>query len=247
MDSESFLSTAVKTLGLSNLYKYFEPLKELGLTIVEVGTGNGYIARLLRDKGYNIIPIDKNPGKFISSVKDCKGLEPEYSTVDDLLKEKKDLVGNCVLFLNWPLPNDSSYDYDAMISLQPKFIITAVDMSGTGGGSKWLSYLENYVESGFYNGMENEWESEFKYNYTLVNQTIKEGYNNGKCSYRIIMLEKKDNSKDKTIKIDAPKFLPSTDEIPEDSTWDTLLKLSELANKIKKNQILSEDILNNFL
>lgn len=134
------LNKGINAIGLSIVEKYLaELLKVTDKQIVSVGSGDGFVENHLEKTfGINIICVD--PKKYENS-ETCK--TSEYDTVEQLLKAKPSIKSNCVLFLNWPIPNDSTYDFDAIMSLQPEDIILIFESTGSAGGIKlqeWANY-----------------------------------------------------------------------------------------------------------
>lgn len=68
---------------------------------------------------------------------------PDYKTVDDLAKAKPELVGANHLLLIWSSPNNSTYDYDAICALKPKYVTIIYDSTGGAGGEKLHEYIES--------------------------------------------------------------------------------------------------------
>jgi hypothetical protein len=104
-----------------------------GVPVVSVGSGPGILERTIDE----CITVDPAPPE---------GVVVTASTVDELLAVRPELVGECVLLLVWCLPNDSTYDWDAVQSLRPKAILTLLeqfdDSYGAAGGSKFHEFLK---------------------------------------------------------------------------------------------------------
>lgn len=116
--------------------------------IISLGSGIGTIEYYLQETyKHNIICVDPDPDSFQKRLSDESGIDPQYSTCDQLIEENKDLISNCNLFINWPLPNaDGRYDIYAINDLQPKNIFVVCETSGTSGSDMFLHWLKNYIE-----------------------------------------------------------------------------------------------------
>ncbi len=132
---------------------------ECSIPIVSVGSGNGVLEYSLKnDYGiYNWFLVDPEPESFQLYPSN----KPDFITVDDLVANREDVIGNCVLFLGWPdcvkstkeyYTEDSYYDIDAVIMLKPISIIMIYETLGASGGSDmhhWLKTID--VEAQAYN------------------------------------------------------------------------------------------------
>jgi hypothetical protein len=116
--------------------------------IISVGSGDGYIEALFTEK-YNIDIICVDPDlDLFGGIKTYQ--YPEYKTVPDLLLQSSEYINNCSLLIHWPDPNDSDYDYEAILLLNPKHIILTYDIHGGAGGEKlheWLKTNEYRIVS----------------------------------------------------------------------------------------------------
>ena len=116
------------------------------LPIIVVGSGNGTVEYNLRHKYgvQNMILIDPAPESFDSYPNNNEYLVPDYSTVEECLTKQPELKHNCIIFLPWSTPNDSTYDIDAINLLQPKGIVILFELVGAAGGIAlhcWLNVL----------------------------------------------------------------------------------------------------------
>ncbi len=132
---KSFGENQVKII-LESFYTKFK------IPIVSIGSGSGSIEHYTKSN-INWILIDPNPISFHGSVI----MEPNFSYIDDLITDNPNIVGNCLLFLNWCDPNDSEYDYEAIIKLQPIAICSIYDIYddsyGAAGGEKFYNWTIN--------------------------------------------------------------------------------------------------------
>ncbi len=80
-------------------------------------------------------------------------MQPDYKDVTELIKDKPDIIGNCILFLNWCNPNDSTYDYDAIIALKPLGILAIYEiyLDGPGCAGSYKFYNHMIKDSKYYN------------------------------------------------------------------------------------------------
>lgn len=119
------------------------------LKIVSVGCGHGYfeMAFLKQYPSFQIIAVDPNPDSFNKDKVGYNRLPIDFKSVDDLIQSKPELISNCVLFLGWPSPNsNSTYDYDAIKSLNPKYIVSIYECVGASGGSKFHGFLHTNID-----------------------------------------------------------------------------------------------------
>ena len=131
-----FLSEGIRRLGL-NALKNFVSFIPSNIPLVEVGSGNGFVARCLsetrKDKIICVDPLIKHCDPAT-----CGGLQPDFATVKDLIKTSSHLIGKCALLLNWPYPNESTYDIESVQILQPRFLLVVYEPSGVSGGEEFF-------------------------------------------------------------------------------------------------------------
>ena len=111
-----------------------------GLNLISIGSGNGLLENQIRIRfGINIICIDPNPESY-SRVPIV--LAPNFPLVTDLIGVAPQLIGNCLILLNWCNPNKSRYDFDAIQSLRPIAFISIFEsfMGGPGAAGGILFY-----------------------------------------------------------------------------------------------------------
>ena len=152
------INKAVKALGLPLLQQYYNEFCKRALeqncSIVSVGSGLGTVESALQHGASEsgtpntIICIDPEPTSFQIRDKSNTRTEkaPDYATVDDMLQKFSDEEKKFALFINWALPNDSTYDFDAISKLDPMFILVVCDTSGGSGGTmfyRWLTQRTN--------------------------------------------------------------------------------------------------------
>ena len=67
--------------------------------------------------------------------------KPNYKLTSDLIKDKPNLVNACHLLLIWSFPNESMYDYEAIITLKPKYVTIVYETTGSAGGDKLHEFI----------------------------------------------------------------------------------------------------------
>jgi hypothetical protein len=129
------------------------------LPIISVGSGT-CIIEYLSNKKYNekynknmnwiCIDSDNNPLNFppqASYYLSRPLMNIDYNSSDELIQNNPSIVGNCILFLNWCLPNESTYDYDAIIKLKPLAVLSIYEVFnddyGSAGGKKFYDWTIN--------------------------------------------------------------------------------------------------------
>jgi hypothetical protein len=121
--------------------------------IVSIGSGTGAIEYITNNK-YNMdwicIDINNNPIHFPPSANKYINqplMKIDYNSCDELIKNTPSIVENCVLFLNWCLPNNSTYDYEAIIKLKPKAVLSIYEVfyeaNGCAGGIMFYDWTIN--------------------------------------------------------------------------------------------------------
>lgn len=127
------------------------------LPVVSVGSGSAKLEYSVWQKNEKIrwICVDPEPKSW------CAGevmIKPEYTSVENLVAAEPNLVGKCVLFLNWCFPNESRYDYDAMTILQPVAFLSTVEFfelvfddspNGSAGGKMFHDFIQNSDKHGY--------------------------------------------------------------------------------------------------
>lgn len=115
------------------------------LPIVSIGSGNGYIEYYsgYRHPEQKWICCDPNPSSWTPGHVYKK---PEFPTAQHLLEARPELENNCILFINWAFPNDSSYDYDAITTLKPRRILSIYEEfkgeNGAAGGVEFYNFVQ---------------------------------------------------------------------------------------------------------
>ena len=137
------------------------------IALISVGSGNGALeSRITEDCGKNIICVDPDPKSYYRIPEIVK--VPDYPLVKDLVSASPEIVGNCLLLLNWCNPNDSEYDFEAIQLLKPIAFISIYESflgdSGAAGGEKFFKYIHNtdeynliHLTAGIESGLRIEW------------------------------------------------------------------------------------------
>ena len=222
---------AIDALGINTVLQYFETLYEnIGnLKVVSVGSGSGYVEKRIENKfNKSIICVDPKKVSTDDELLKCS----QYNTVVDLLLDKIDLNSNCVLFLNWPTPCESTYDYEAIKLLNPNHVIIIFESTGSGGGTlfqKWLNYCgmttdDTYTENDVI-------EHDFK-KYNIVNSTMsrRQTKNYGMMEYVITWLTREPCNIEHNLPTLIGENIPRIAYNPVDTILDSLIgNLSEVS------------------
>lgn len=136
----SLISIGLKTIGKQLFSDYIKSLP-INESIIEVGSGNGYISSFISDLGYNVIPIDPLVQKYYAPSIDSVLLFPKYESVNRCLMNEPQLIDKCNILLNWCTPNCGNYDYDAIRLLKPKNIIVITELTGFANSNIFQSWL----------------------------------------------------------------------------------------------------------
>ncbi len=122
---------------------------------ISVGSGNGILefcyAKKYTESKETILCVDPAPLSFNSDGIDIPFQAPKYGSVESLLSTNPQLRRNCVLVLNWPNPNESTYDFDAVQALEPCGFFTTLEHWGDSGGAggrrfhRFLQSTQDYI------------------------------------------------------------------------------------------------------
>jgi hypothetical protein len=114
--------------------------------IISVGSGIGeFEKKIEKELNLSIICVDPQPTSF-NDIKDddAKNMHlPDFAHVDDLIKTKPHLVGQCHLLLLWSTPNESYFDIEAIAKLKPIDIMIIYETLGGAGGRQMHLWLES--------------------------------------------------------------------------------------------------------
>jgi len=135
---KSFGEVKVKQI-LDSFYNRYK------LPIVSMGSGSGSIEHYTNNT-IKWLMIDPSPDCFHGTII----MEPNYSYLDDLINNNPNIIGRCLLFLNWCDPNNSEYDYEAIIKLKPIAICSIYEeyksSYGAAGGEKFYNWTKTNNE-----------------------------------------------------------------------------------------------------
>lgn len=149
---KTLFSRGIAVLGWIEVIRYYlRVIAKLPYQIVSVGSGNGFFERRIEmsypEIADPIICVDPEPNKFMPAPEPLAH-KAQYSTVQDMVKERSDLIGNCILILNWPNPNSTTYDYEAICILKPKYVLGIVEnVSGIAGGEAFHVWYNFNVQN----------------------------------------------------------------------------------------------------
>lgn len=119
-------------IPLAHLRTYFVDCAKTAPHIVSVGCGSGYVEAFLTANvdddisRSRLVLVDPQPMSFNK----IPVLPVHYSTVNELLVARPEVFRDCLLLLIWSDPDDSTYDYDAVMALEPKSILVLHERPG---------------------------------------------------------------------------------------------------------------------
>lgn len=240
-------SNAINFLGkpliLESFQKVIDEFPNLQNNIISIGSGGGYIEKLLSDLlAINIIGIDPDPTSFIEDK--TIYLEPKYPYIDDLIKENPNIIENCILFINWSNP-DEDYDIQSILKLNPTciIIVNETGISGAAGSIGLHQFLDinNIKTLALYNEFNELINIRELFDKNLCNihyfcnvkcecKYLLNGYNPVECNFGLYILSRRD------IKFSLPsKVTPygfHTNMIENGSEWIKIrLKWDKIINK----------------
>lgn len=114
-------------------------------TVVSVCSGNGCHQAVL-SRMYPDIPIlcvEPKPESLAAYPTDGTYFKrPDYATASELIRDRPDIVGACVMLLVW---TDSRLDYDmeAIEQLSPMSIVVLYDWMGSAGGDRFNRWMDS--------------------------------------------------------------------------------------------------------
>lgn len=145
---EALENQAIRALGIDTMCRSLHAMRCIfpGVPFVSIGSGYGlveYIAEETVPDDVNggtmeWIGVDPDPGSWPR--RDLRGEDgpffpATYRDAETLARQRPDMVGNCVVVLNWPSPNDSTYDIDAVGILEPLAVWATVERFLRGNGA----------------------------------------------------------------------------------------------------------------
>jgi hypothetical protein len=156
--------------GVDFVCRYLDNImNDNDLPLISIGSGNGYFEHLFVEKyphyKHRVICVDPEPGVWNDSK---VYFEPEYPDLPALLKDRPTLYEQCLMLFNWCLPDESTYDSEALILGKPRAFVVVYEKfegeNGGAGGKLFHSYTDHFRHK--------EALSEFSsYNPTLIHAT----------------------------------------------------------------------------
>jgi hypothetical protein len=151
---EMLFNKGIKSFGFENVVNIISSFSNTyNLPIVSMGSGSGVIEYLAKKKNGKIdwICIDNSdtinfpPGANQYINKPLMNID--YNSCDQLIEATPSIVNNCILFLNWCLPNNSTYDFEAIIKLKPLAVLSIYEIfrgeNGAAGGEMFFNWTKN--------------------------------------------------------------------------------------------------------
>ncbi len=148
----------IKSFGYKNVVDIINSFyNHYKLSVVSVGSGIGAIEYFAKKENDNLdwicIDINENPIDFPPSAKNQINkplMKVDYLSIDNLIDTNPSIVNNCILFLNWCLPNASTYDFEAIIKLKPIAVLSIYEVfdgiNGSAGGEMFYHWTENNTD-----------------------------------------------------------------------------------------------------
>ena len=115
--------------------------------IVSIGSGTGFHEYQIFKKGRwdappELICVDPDP-TISGGYDSVQFVKPHYATVQDLIRARPTILGNCIMLMIWPNPAPSSYDFEALAMLMPRSSIIMWEMKGGAGGSNFHKWFKD--------------------------------------------------------------------------------------------------------
>ena len=151
---EKLFNIGIKSFGYENVVDIINSFyKKYNLPIVSMGSGTGIIEYLAKKKNNKIdwICIDNDSTMNFPPSANQYINQPlmniDYNSCDQLIEATPSIVNNCVLFLNWCEPNESTYDYEAIIKLKPIAVLSIYEIfrgqNGAAGGEMFYNWTND--------------------------------------------------------------------------------------------------------
>jgi hypothetical protein len=140
MDPHAYLNRGIRSLGHDLVLTYVQHLADSydDCPIVSLGSGMGAIESMFpADVAPRLIYVDPDYGVYRYDEPNGSGMAfrtPDFDTVRDLVATRPEIVGACVLFLDWCHPNASDIDMEAVELLRPRGILAIIERLGTRNG-----------------------------------------------------------------------------------------------------------------
>ena len=133
------LNATITAIGLEILGDFHRDFSKNGLPLISVGSGSGYIEKLLANVYQTpLICVDPVAPTICAQ-------KPEYAYVSHLCMGRPAYIGACNVFINWPFPTalNSGYDMEAIETLQPDNILLIISTCGLSGSARLLSFVKS--------------------------------------------------------------------------------------------------------
>jgi hypothetical protein len=152
---DNFFNIGIKSYGYKNVVDIINSFyNKYKLQIISIGSGVGAIEYLAKQNNEHInwicIDINNNPIDFPSNAKNYINkpfMNINYNSCDELISNNPSIINNCIVFLNWCLPNDYHYDFEAIIKLKPIAILSIYEDydegNGAAGGEMFYNWTKN--------------------------------------------------------------------------------------------------------
>jgi hypothetical protein len=126
-----------------NFQEIYSAIKNKNLPIVSVGSGSGIDEALIkRTYQCRLITVEPEKNQTDAYRHTKRVAKPDYEYVDDLIKSEKDIVGNCVVMLLYPLPDFSTYDILSIYKLKPVEVVIMYNSFGASGSELLHQFLK---------------------------------------------------------------------------------------------------------
>ena len=149
---DKLFNIGIKSFGYENVVNIISSFyNTYNLPIVSMGSGTGAIEYLAKKKNNDInwICVDNDPTMNFPPSANQYINQPlmniDYNSCDQLIEEMPSIVNNCVLFLNWCEPNESTYDYEAIIKLKPIAVLSIYEIFGGQNGAAGGEMFYNWT------------------------------------------------------------------------------------------------------
>jgi hypothetical protein len=151
---DKLFKIGIKSFGYENVVNIISSFYDkYKLPIVSIGSGTGVIEYLAKKKNNDInwICIENDPTMNFPPGSTQYIKEPlmniVYNSCDKLIESTPSIVNNCILLLNWCLPNDSTYDFEAIIKLKPLAVLSIYEIfegsNGAAGGEMFFNWTND--------------------------------------------------------------------------------------------------------
>ena len=143
VDEKQFPYMAFLSFGLHNFMSYAAHFckyeAQNNADIISVGSGNGMVDKEIIatyrkhfGEDIKITLVDPNPD-----------YEVDFRVVDDLIRARPEIVGNCIVLILWPDPmgENDGYDIDAIRELRPLAALVLYDPTEVSGSDELTGFL----------------------------------------------------------------------------------------------------------